>query len=344
MRRLLANGAILAVTALLCLTALEVASRFVMPIQAGVRYEDMAGQPIAYPDLYQFAHLTPNLHYRMISLEFDATVTHTRHGYRGPEASGEPEVLFLGDSFTFGFGLNNDQTIPAKVCGALNRRCANLGYSGSGTVQQMEILKHFLDTYDWHPREVRLLVMAVSSRAMSGNDFEDNLSIGRYLETPTSAAARWRSDTKLLADVPLQRIKYWALKTSNLARILMYVAGRELRRRLRPAQPIPEFDEAMAYTRQALNDFAALAEEKAFRCRVFFLSPLAELVNSAHQQTFALLQTLTPAKCSLDSLNPALLATGKPEQYFYALDGHYTPEGARLIADHMASLDQTPRP
>lgn len=55
-------------------------------------------------------------------------------------------ILFFGDSFTFGEGLNDDETLPYRV-GALTRgayRVYNLGFHGYGPQQMLAALEHGL--------------------------------------------------------------------------------------------------------------------------------------------------------------------------------------------------------
>jgi hypothetical protein len=311
----------------------EFGSRAILPIQAGIHVETLDGQPLTRAAIFGQTHLQPDVVFRMQAAEYDVTVTHNHLGYRGRDAVADPEVLFIGDSFTYGFGLNDGDTIPAQYCAATGQRCANLGYSGSGTLQQMQILRYFLDTYGWHPKEVRLLVMASAEAMVSGGDFTDNLTFSRQsaLSQKTQAEAQvirpWSS-----------RLKEVVLQQSNLARILVYVAGGQIRRWIQPERHGRELKQAIIVTEQALNDFAQLAAERGFACKIYLVSPLAELVSGASERTFNLLQQITPATCSLDSVNPPLLAGGHPEQYFYAIDGHYNRLGASAVAHYLVGL------
>lgn len=71
------------------------------------------------------------------------TVTVTSQGYRGQrqvQASEHP-VVFLGDSFTYGSGVRDDETFPALVERAVARPVANLGIPGFGLDQVWGMLR-----------------------------------------------------------------------------------------------------------------------------------------------------------------------------------------------------------
>ena len=63
--------------------------------------------------------VAPGSVYRQVSNEYDALTTITDKGHRAPVVEGNPDIVFIGDSFTFGFGLKDDQTFvstwPAQI-------------------------------------------------------------------------------------------------------------------------------------------------------------------------------------------------------------------------------------
>ena len=113
------------------------------------------------------------------SNEYNAIPTITNKGHRVPGVEGNPDVVFPGDSFTYGYGLSDEQTFASLYCKRLNLECVNLGIPGSGTLRQVERLEQYLDRYGWRPREVKLFFFGMSSSS-AGNDFVDNY----YRATP----------------------------------------------------------------------------------------------------------------------------------------------------------------
>jgi hypothetical protein len=94
-------------------------------------------------------------------------------GYRGPERTNSPlSVLFLGDSFTMGYGVSDGAEFPALIGVELNEALKdvsvdiiNAGVGGNGNGQWIKFL-------DRHLNDVRpqLVVMQFMQ-----NDFDDNV-------------------------------------------------------------------------------------------------------------------------------------------------------------------------
>jgi lysophospholipase L1-like esterase len=68
----------------------------------------------------------------------------------GPRAESAPVIIALGDSFTFGLGVNDDQTWPARLESALRKnlneevRVLNAGTISYGVFQQLDQLKELV--------------------------------------------------------------------------------------------------------------------------------------------------------------------------------------------------------
>jgi hypothetical protein len=90
------------------------------------------------------------------SPEFDVTVRTNSHGLRADKdysyekAHGKKRVLVIGDSFTFGKGVENDETYPAFLEDLLHdTEVINLGVSAYGTDQQLLALE--TKGLEYHP-------------------------------------------------------------------------------------------------------------------------------------------------------------------------------------------------
>ena len=154
-----------------CLIALllaEATSRLIQPISPGAQKVSLEGVPVS-------EWLLPGSVYRQVSTEFDALTTITDKGHRVPATAGGPEVVFIGDSFTFGIGLSDRETFPYLYCHALAIVCANLGKPGASTVEELDFLQRSLDRWGERPQRVKLFMFAMSSSFLAGNDLADNL-------------------------------------------------------------------------------------------------------------------------------------------------------------------------
>lgn len=75
------------------------------------------------------------------SFEFNTTYRVNELGVRDDAASlDHPEVIFLGDSFTMGWGVEQDQSFPAVFEAKSGLKCLNTGVSSYGTAREMRML------------------------------------------------------------------------------------------------------------------------------------------------------------------------------------------------------------
>jgi hypothetical protein len=101
-------------------------------------------------------------------------IAHNSDGFRGPEykRSGEPTIVFLGDSFVWGFDVEAPERFTEKLQTKHPEWAVyNLGISGYGTDQEYLLLNQVFDKYQ--PRVV-FLVYCVE------NDDADNCSNFRF--------------------------------------------------------------------------------------------------------------------------------------------------------------------
>ncbi|MDH3446219.1 MAG: SGNH/GDSL hydrolase family protein [Deltaproteobacteria bacterium] len=93
---------------------------------------------------------------------FDVVYTIDKNGLRvshaEPGRNKQECVLFFGGSYTFGAGVNDDQTMPYLVGSRVSKgfRIYNFGYSGYGAHHMLASLDHGMvdDTIDCHPKYV----------------------------------------------------------------------------------------------------------------------------------------------------------------------------------------------
>jgi hypothetical protein len=75
----------------------------------------------------------------------------------GEQTPGQIDILFIGDSFTWGHGVQNEQTFAAKTANALGLAGANLAMGSYGGPQALQMLRRHRD-----PRP-KLVILAVIS-------------------------------------------------------------------------------------------------------------------------------------------------------------------------------------
>jgi hypothetical protein len=143
--------------------------------------------------------------------EPNLTITINSHGLRGPERAyakpaGVRRILILGDSYTFGYGVNDDETYPAYLETKLQAeqrpfQVINMGVNAYGTDQEYLTLLKEGTKYD-----PDIVVLAFFTE----NDFADNLN--RRLDVV--AKPYFMDETLRPANVPVPFVRQSAGKTS----------------------------------------------------------------------------------------------------------------------------------
>ena len=326
-RSVLPKLMLLAGSALVGLLMLEVASRIVAPIFPGARRLDAAGDPVTKTSRDDFSYI-PRLVYRQVSAEYDAEVTITEFGHRVPAPVGNPEVVFIGDSFTFGTGLKDEETFAFLFCEARQISCANLGRIDTGTHEQADILEHFLETNGWRPREVKLVMFAMTGSLMSGNDLRDNLGYDAGGKEKLVEAKDVSLRTRIAA---LLRADEVVLRYSNLARWLKLAFGPSVKSLLWPSADEKQLEAALQSTERGLRRIDALSRKYGFRYTVYLVHPVADLLRGTHVETLEHLQKLIPDP-EIELISTAPLYLEEPNAYYFPIDGHINPAGSRALA------------
>jgi hypothetical protein len=138
------------------------------------RFVTIQGQLFTYSPHTGYA-LRPNRSFQVMSPEFTVRYETNSLGLRGPEVDfGNTNcmVLGLGDSFTFGVGVEYEETYLEAMRRALmdtaqiELQVVNSGHGGWGTAQEAVFLEEYYETF--HPRLITVAVFP--------NDVTDNTS------------------------------------------------------------------------------------------------------------------------------------------------------------------------
>lgn len=105
-------------TASVCVGAAEVLLRFFLPQNTYSRMLENYPPMLRKSDLLTY-ELVPLSKGKLVREEFDTTITINSQGYRGrefgPEKHGRFRILAIGDSFTFGYGVEDNESYPARL-------------------------------------------------------------------------------------------------------------------------------------------------------------------------------------------------------------------------------------
>lgn len=325
MRRRLATGMLLLASCGLSLLGAELASHWLKPVEIGVAHVASDGSRIG-------SWLAPGRVYRQVSAEFDALTSITDEGYRGPAARGDPEVVFLGDSFTFGWGLSDDETFASVYCRSLRLRCANLGAPGTGTLEQVEILERFLSGRGWRPAEVKLFIFAMTASFSAGNDLADNYEYAQRRQRGAEEGAPSAAERRGLLERVLG-LRRSVLRHSNLVRLAKYYWGPALRSALVPQLDRERLEASLAITRRALQHLHRLSAEYGFAYSIYVIHPVQDILRASDEATRAELEHIAPAPVR----RTAQLFAADPPHFYYAYDGHLNRAGSQRIAEFLVA-------
>jgi hypothetical protein len=160
-----ANLLLLGLATLLTLAAAEIFVRSFVSVRN-------VGPAFTVFDPVYGKRLKANLHATRITPEFRFDINTNSLGMRDPEPTGPVTngIVFVGDSFTEGYGVQDDEAFPALIRAGLRSRnidvpVLNTGMGNNGNGRWVKFFEY--EAAKFHPRLVVFQVMA--------NDFDDNL-------------------------------------------------------------------------------------------------------------------------------------------------------------------------
>jgi lysophospholipase L1-like esterase len=154
--------------------------------------------------------LRPHVRRRHASPEWSVLVETNGQGRRDsdtPPRPGQPVVLSLGDSMSFGWGVEQRDAFPSLLEDALGQvRVVNASVPGTGTTDQLDLLRELIAEV---PADVVLVAFFV------GNDFHD-VAAGGSVQYDVVDGALVAKDTPRGAR---QRAQAWVKRNSYLAQV-----------------------------------------------------------------------------------------------------------------------------
>lgn len=318
MKNLISNLSLLIFSFAIVFAIGEVASRFVSPISPGPSILDMQGNK------QKISYVAAGKQFRIITPDFDVVTTITADGYRAPEAKGNPETLFVGDSFTYAQGVKDEETFPAIYCKSKGISCANLAVPGASTLFEIDHLEHYLKTRNWSPKNVNFFFF-------TGNDFSDNLdadekrSKGEPYEPDEMHLHREQEQQQGLK----QRIIEAGLHYSNLLRVAYYKVLPMLRDD--PQDLEAKLKKSLEITRIEFTRLHALSKQYTFDYRIFIIFPQQEIKLGVYKQLTEKIQAISPVPI----IPLGDLFKEKTTDFFFPADGHFSKLGNEKVAEFM---------
>jgi lysophospholipase L1-like esterase len=272
------------------------------------------------------------------------------YGYRNPESWSQADVVLLGDSTTYGHGVEETSTAAHFLREELGRTVVNLGWTGDSPIQYLARFRNY--ALPLHPRLVLVFFFQ--------NDFDDILkyrspqAIRRFVETGEARETRVYTRDELVAMFHPRGARLGASIGEHFLtlRALRFFLEPHAHRHEDPDQPyalVPPLEEevplqgaeqlAVDYLQAAAAMMAQSAKEHGIRL-VFSTIPAVD----AGRRLQLLRQHVNAAAQAVGvpflDLVGKLAVDGRLERgdYFLAHDGHLTESGHRRVAREVAAF------
>ncbi len=254
-----------------------------------------------------------------ITPEFTMKFTTNSDGFRGPElgATFSHPILFMGDSFTMGYGVNNGEEFPALVRDAMNDRhieipVINAGIGFNGTGRWIKFLR--TEGEKFNPALIVLQIHA--------NDFSDNIreklfklnSHGELTKLPVPLGGATRKIQHLIESVP-------GLAYSHLIGLLRDVSWTSSPPEDSSIDQVQILNKEDALLLRLLQEIVTICEEQDWKILVVLADlPVERLVK---METFFSTRNISTVVIPSKKKRPDL---------YYKVDGHWNTAGHRFTA------------
>jgi lysophospholipase L1-like esterase len=261
--------------------------------------------------------------------EFRTTVRINAKGLRGPEfpyerPPGRERLLLLGDSFAFGWGVEEEE----DVAGALQRRLPaaeviNGACSGWNTLQELQFLR--LEGLRYHPAVVLLFFC---ENDPGGNEARYKFVDGRL----------WDADEPETRSADVRR---WLIRHSAAWNLLRYGWNRARGRIDGEGEPPEQRPGLWHAEEEYLRQMVSLCADDGARFAVVYVPNKGTATAPAAGIWLAPLKEFCARQAvPLLDLTGPLAEAGRREPVYFRIDDHWSPAGHRVAAEAAARLLQ----
>jgi len=336
-RNALKNMAALMIGLALAFCLLEATLAWTLPAPLHYTYP----QPLHLPDETLGWVMRPG----QKSFTIDKPVTINSLGFRSPELQpGKPRatlrILCLGDSQTFGNGVSQDETYPARLEALLSERAhglrvevINAGVQGYDTEQEVRLLERFAPSlspdivligfYINDIGEVLRERKASMVEAKTG-EFERGGIIKRFTPYRLIYLLKRSRDITLI-DWRVRILLTGGRANSDNAVLL--------------GSPPPQYERAWALIRQSLERARALAVSRGIRLIIFPVPFSQEFLGDYPREQYRSRLLNLARSLGVDHLDPTPVMKSADrgfERYFITWDGHISATAHAVIAELLA--------
>jgi lysophospholipase L1-like esterase len=334
------NLALLAGSLAVALVGAEVLLRVLLP-----SHQDVHPRGLYTADAVVGYAPTPGFRGTFLQPEYEAAITIGAAGLRGadsrPRGSATYRIVCLGDSFTFGQGVGDDEAFPAQLERLLAARfpgtdvqVLNAGVPGYGTVDELRYLESRIAVLD--PDLVVVQFLSV-------NDFHNNSApaLGRV-----EVRDGWLYENEAPRAQPWRTID-WLKRQSRLAHLVSERAGAfAMRLGFLGVSGAGAIDAPQAQLAVAtLRRVAEVAKARGAGSLFVLATGQAPVVapNAPEIPAKAIVERAArEAGAAFVDLTPHLRGRAADRELYYPLDGHWTVAGhavaAAALADAIAGV------
>lgn len=343
---MLKDFVVLLVGVLISLACGELLVRLVVPDEQFWIVSDDIYAP--HPGLLAYT-LQPSIN----AVAHNTTVITNSFGFRGSEWSIAPDagvcrLAFIGDSHTFGFGVEIHQTFAEQLIDRLHRRypgkkfeALNFGANGYNSVQELQVVKDYV--LDLSPD---LAIITVSSndhepalrvtsngklKGENPNDLQDDEEGRGSIVRDSLAYLTVESKLMLFVAMSYKRMTHESRSGKAKNQELLPVSSKKWLTQFPPAQPSARLMETVF---QPLNEMLSLFEDRSTPVILASFNALRdynELVNLLSSQY------RSPHVDLLNLLQDANSWQEVQQKYGLGWDSHLKPSAHRLWADGLAA-------
>ena len=259
--------------------------------------------------------------------EFTMRFSTNSMGNRGPEPKSDmpsdaPVILFVGNSFTEGYGVDDGDEFPQLVAKRLKDlkgdqqvRIINAGIGDTGTGRALRLVR------DFAPKEAgpTLLVLEIMA-----NDFDDNDRDGFFFINSSGVIVE---RNQALKPSMLQKMQPLFEKIPGLSQSHFFAATQQVLKTALAKHPPAQEDESVRHDRQRslllklVNEILELARGRGWSAVVMTveLSDQDNEIIQAVASRFGAKMLIVPSKAR------------RPDLY-YVVDGHWNKAGHEYVA------------
>lgn len=338
---------LLAVSTLLALVLAEVLCRQFVAIGSFHWVADAGWENWNEADEVQEYHLVAGWRGEVAAPEYRHRVEINSRGFRGPEPEKEPALWVFGDSFVFGIGVEQEESLPGRLAAELKQPVWNFGVpSWSGPQYRRELERRLAQG---RPTAV-VVVFFLGERISPANDLIGGLAASRPVPLRREVPEAKPTKDEARAPFSFEQSKRWLARHSALYNAILSRFGPGLRGLLRrntslePAER-QQIEEGWQQLAVELEAFAAIAKRECLPLLVVAMPEQGDLAQGGSQIGPRFLALAQGKNLPALDLAPTLKSEDAIKVY-YPRDGHLKGYGnqlaARAIAESLESAELDP--